>query len=132
VLLLLEMAHLVFGTGTNETRTRCRKLAGRLLALSGFSALLCVAPLGCGTVNSYASGCPAAYSGIRSDAEVLRELGSFWQDGFDWITVIGDLPLSLVGDTVLAPIGPLVDENPASPAGLGCEWARRESKHAAP
>lgn len=123
---------MVFETGTNETRTRCRKLASRLLAPIGFTALLCVAPLGCGTVNSYASGCPAAYSGIRSDSEVLRELDSFWQDGFDWITVIGDLPLSLVGDTVLAPIGPLVDENPASPAGLGCEWALRESKHAAP
>jgi uncharacterized protein YceK len=132
VLLLLGMAHLVYGTGTNEARKRCRRLAGRLLTLIGLAALLCIAPLGCGTVNSYASGCPAVYSGIRSHAELLRELGSFWQDGFDWITVIGDLPLSLVGDTVLAPIGPLVDENPARPAGLGCEWALLGSNQASP
>jgi uncharacterized protein YceK len=78
---------------------------------------------GCGTVNSHASGCPAHYSGVRTDLEYLRSYGSFWQDGFDWIVVVGDLPLSGVADTLSLPLASAVSDAPPLQPGLGCEWA---------
>jgi len=91
-------------------------------------SLLLAAGAGCGTVNSYASQCPGPYSGVRSDVEILRSLGSFWKDGFDWVTLSLDLPVSTVADTLMAPIVYAAYHGAPTPPGLGCEWARRASQ----
>lgn len=110
-----------------EPRTRPRRACRRRFAhfTVGVACLLLLATgAGCGTVNSYASRCPGPYSGVRSDVEILESLGSFWKDGFDWVTLVLDVPLSAVADTLTAPIGYSVYAGAPTPPGLGCGWSR--------
>ncbi len=91
----------------------------RVLALTG--VLLGMA--GCGTLNSFASACPAPFSGVRTDLDYLRsfEAADLWHA---WLVPI-DLPLSLVGDAALWPVAAFLEPaEPPYPLGLGCRWAR--------
>ena len=90
--------------------------------------LLLAAGTGCGTVNSYASRCPGPYSGVRMDAEILESLGGFRKDGFDWVTLALDVPLSVVADTLTAPLGYAAYDGAPTPPGLGCSWARQAAE----
>ena len=78
---------------------------------------------GCGTINSYANGCPAPYSGVRTDHEYLSDVGPFPGDGLRWLMVTGDLPLSAVVDTLTLPIGAWARRPPPTPVVPGCHWA---------
>jgi uncharacterized protein YceK len=101
--------------------------AGHLRQAGRWGALLALLALaGCGTLNSYASGCPAPFSGVRTDNEYLGDLGSFSEDGFDWVTTLGDMPLSAVLDLVTLPIGIVAEHPPPEPVSPGCRWAIRE------
>jgi uncharacterized protein YceK len=86
--------------------------------------MLLAVDAGWGTVSSYASQCPGPYSGVRSDVEILESLGSFWKDGFDWVTLALDLPLSAAADTLTAPLGYAAYDGAPKPPGLGCGWSR--------
>jgi uncharacterized protein YceK len=84
-------------------------------------ALLLLA--GCGTVNSFASACPAPYSGVKTDLEYLRSFGP-GDLGDAWLVPL-DLPVSLLGDTAMLPISAFAQPAPEPyPLGLGCRWAR--------
>ena len=102
--------------------------SSRRLSLWVAFPLLLAVTTGCGTVSSYASRCPGPYSGVRSDLEILESLGSFWKDGFDWVTLSLDVPMSAVADTLTAPIGYAAYDGAAIPPGLGCDWARRAAE----
>jgi hypothetical protein len=65
---------------------------------------------------------------VRSDVEILESLGSFWKDGFDWVTLALDVPMSAVADTLTAPIGYAAYAGAPTPPGLGCEWSRRAAE----
>ncbi len=93
----------------------------RSAALAGLLA----APLlaGCGTINSYASGCPAPFSGVRTDREYLRSVQSFRSDALRWVMLTGDLPLSALLDALTLPIGAWAEQPPPSPVSPGCLWA---------
>jgi uncharacterized protein YceK len=99
------------------------------------TALLCLS--GCGTINSYASGCPGAYSGVyqdldliqsyRSDATVAHEvplgvdgeLGDVW----DTVFVAFDVPLAAIADTLALPVTYSMTPGVPYPPALGCGWA---------
>ena len=105
----------------------------RLLWLCAGLALLS----GCGTINSYVSGCGGPYSGVRQDRDLLGTFGAeiwasrefrFGADGWvadtwDSLLVVLDLPLSAVADTVVAPVGLVRGQRLPEPVGLGCRWA---------
>jgi uncharacterized protein YceK len=87
---------------------------------------LLIAPLGlagCGTINSYANGCPAPYSGVSTDRAYLRTVSSFGSDALRWAMLTSDLPLSLVVDTVTLPIAIWAERPPPAPVSPGCLWA---------
>lgn len=98
-------------------------------------ALVCLS--GCGTVNSFAGGCPGRYSGVRQDLDLIGQYRSKEtlypevQVGFDgtlgnvWDTVFvaSDLPLAAIADTLALPFTASRDEPPARPLALGCGWA---------
>ena len=85
-----------------------------MLGLAGLTLLS-----GCGTINSYASGCGGAYSGVQQDVDLIGSyangpnvesevpLGfdSWLADAWDIVFVALDVPLSAAMDTVVAPIG---------------------------
>ena len=102
-----------------------RQAESRGLGPLGCAALwLALLPLcACGTINSYASGCPAAYSGVRTDHEYLGELDSLVADGLEWLRIAADLPLSAVADTLTLPIGVWAQQPPPTPVSPGCHWA---------
>ena len=92
--------------------------------------------LGCGTLNSGASGCFGPYSGVRQDLELLSALGAepaetevrlgidgTLADVWDGIFVAFDLPLSFVADTAVAPVSLATGPQRPEPAGLGCGWS---------
>ena len=94
-----------------------RRPAAALLAL----ALLTLPA--CGTINSYASGCPAPFSGVRTDHEYLSQLDSFLGDGLEWLRLGADLPLSAVADALTLPVGFWAERPPPQPVSPGCLWA---------
>lgn len=109
-------------TRISRTPTSSRPPTGLRRALA--IALLAVPLLaGCGTINSYASSCPGSYSGVKTDAAYVASYDSF-HDGFDWLTVVGDLPLSLVADTLVLPLS-LALEPVDDPPSTGCSWVAR-------
>jgi uncharacterized protein YceK len=91
--------------------------------------LLSVLP-GCGTINSYASGCPGVYSGVAQDRDLLREhrsnLAAREPPGrlavaWDTAAVAIDVPLSATLDTLGLPLAWAVGPRSPRPAGhLGC------------
>jgi uncharacterized protein YceK len=105
----------------------------RLLAMGLGVALLS----GCGTINSYASGCVGLYSGVRQDADLLGAYGEtlliarevplgfdgWLSDAWDAIVVALDMPLSAVVDSVSAPIAWAVGPSAPEPMALGCRWS---------
>jgi uncharacterized protein YceK len=101
---------------------------GRVGLWGAAVALVAVGLAGCGTINSYASGCPAPYSGVRVDDEYLDDLGSFGEDGFDWVTISLDLPLSAILDTLTLPIALSFEQAPPAPVSPGCGWAANRAQ----
>ncbi len=107
--------------------------AKRALLLCAALALLA----GCGTINSYASGCGGPYSGIRQDGDLLGTYGAeilaarevrLGADGWlantwEGVLVALDLPLSAIADTVTAPLTLARGQGAPQPVGLGCRWA---------
>ena len=105
----------------------------RLLWLCAALALL----PGCGTINSYASGCGGPWSGVRQDGDLLGTLGAEMQaarefrfgadgwfaDTWDSVLVALDLPLSAVADTLIAPVSLVHGQRIPEPVGLGCRFA---------
>ncbi|MEN8184833.1 MAG: YceK/YidQ family lipoprotein [Myxococcota bacterium] len=109
-----------------RSRVRWTVLLGALLLLPG-----------CGSINSYASGCPGPYSGVRQDLELLESyrgdaalqpavpvgfdgtLGSAWDAAF----VALDVPLAALLDTLALPVTAPTGTRAPLPAGLGCGWA---------
>jgi uncharacterized protein YceK len=77
----------------------------------------------CGTINSYAGGCPAPFSGVRTDHEYLSQLDTFLEDGLEWLRLGADLPLSAVADTLTLPVGVWAQQPPPQPVSPGCLWA---------
>jgi uncharacterized protein YceK len=74
---------------------------------------------GCQTARSWDSGCPGVYSGVRYFASQQSSLP--W-DGKLFFML--DLPLTVVGDTLLLPFAAVVE--PDRPPGgwvPGCQWA---------
>ena len=96
---------------------------------------------GCGTINSYASGCGGLYSGIHQDGDLLGTYGAeilaarefrLGADGWlanSWESVVValDLPLSAIADTVAAPVTLALGQGAPEPVGLGCRWAAPHS-----
>jgi uncharacterized protein YceK len=92
---------------------------------------------GCGTINSYASGCRGVYSGLRQDADLLGSYGeTLWvarevplgfdgwlSDAWDAVVVALDLPLSGVLDSLSAPLAVAAGPTTPEPVGLGCRWS---------
>ena len=78
---------------------------------------------GCGTINSWASGCPAPSSGIRTGGEYIRDLGSFCEDPAGWVMLPADMPLSAIADTLTLPIAWWFEQPPPTPVSPGCRWA---------
>jgi uncharacterized protein YceK len=90
----------------------------------GAALLLAVLPLAaCGTINSWAGGCPAPFSGVRTDRQYLRDLGSFRENTVDWVRIPADLPLSAITDTVTLPLAWWFEHPPPTPVSPGCRWA---------
>ncbi len=95
---------------------------------------------GCGTVNSFASGCPGSYGGVRQDLSLLAsygqpdevapevplgvdgQLGDLW----DRVFVAVDVPLSALTDTLALPYTSLREPSHAEPVALGCGWVVAE------
>jgi uncharacterized protein YceK len=85
--------------------------------------------VGCGTINSYASGCPGIYSGVHYDRDLLSvylndlvtgapaaRLRNVWDP---WAVAL-DLPISAMADAVTLPLGWALRSHP-NPAGhMGC------------
>ena len=85
------------------------------------AALLLIACCGCQTTRSFDQGCPGVYSGVRFYGD---QIGDVPLDGKIFFTL--DLPLSAVVDTLLVPVGLLVDrERPVGGWPPGCRWAER-------
>ena len=109
----------------------------RALILGSGLALLS----GCGTINSYASGCGGLYSGIRQDGDLLGTYGAeilaarefrLGADGWlanTWnsVFVALDLPLSAIADTLSAPVTLALGQRSPEPVGLGCRFAAPHS-----
>jgi uncharacterized protein YceK len=105
----------------------------RLLAAGLGVALLS----GCGTINSYASGCPGIYSGVRQDQDLLGaysdrllikrevpiDVDGWLSDAWDSIFVALDMPLSALVDSVSAPATLAIGRTAPDPMGLGCRWS---------
>ena len=90
---------------------------------------------GCGTITSWASGCPGPYSGVRTDTRLIAHavgptepspgpqvslgldgpLGDAWDVPF----LALDVPLAAAADTVTLPLGWTLRREP-TPAGLAC------------
>ena len=101
---------------------------------------------GCGTINSVASGCPGAYSGVHqdlallaaygsvepSDAEVPLGLDGELGDAWDRVFVALDVPLSAVIDTLALPVTHRMTPRAPTPPALGCGWAGAERVASAP
>ena len=102
-------------------RLRDKRLIKRRAALAVLPIALGLA--GCGTVNSYADGCPAPFSGVRTDREYLRDVRTFDGGALRWVMVTGDLPLSALADTLTLPIGAWARQAPPAPVSPGCRWA---------
>ncbi len=106
-----------------------------ILWMASLAALLCLS--GCGTINSYASGCPGAYAGVRQDLDLIRSYGSgaasdgevpVGLDGtlgnvWDTVFVAFDLPLAAVADTLALPVTYRMEPRVPYPMALGCGWA---------
>lgn len=102
------------------------RTSGRAVGRRAAAAWLLLAGLalgGCGTINSYASGCPAPWSGVRTDREYLRDLEPLPGGAVGWLMVTGDLPLSAIADTLTLPLGAWVEHPPPTPVSPGCRWA---------
>ena len=105
------------------------------LWMAPLAALLCLA--GCGTINSYASGCPGTYSGVRQDLGLMRSYGSSAAphsevpigidgtlgDAWDTAFVAFDIPLAAVADTLALPVTYSMTPRVPYPQALGCGWA---------
>lgn len=99
---------------------------GALLVLSG-----------CGTVNSYANGCPGVYGGVRQDLDLLESYGSeaaaypespigfdlTLADAWDRVFVALDVPLAAIADTVALPATLGREPQARTPVAPGCGWA---------
>lgn len=92
----------------------------RALSIPALLAALAALSMGCGTISSYANGCPGVFSGVRTDVEYLGGYDSF-SDAFDLATVSVDIPLSAAADTVTLPVAALVNSTPDQ--AYGCGWA---------
>ena len=77
----------------------------------------------CGTVTSYASGCPGPLSGVLTDRELLHRLDVSSHDAFDWLVITPDLPFSAVADLLSMPLAMALEHPPAAPISPGCYWA---------
>lgn len=77
----------------------------------------------CGTINSWAGGCRAPYSGIRTDVQYIRDFGSFGEDFVGWLTIPPDMPLSAIADTLTLPVAWGFEQPPPTPVSPGCRWA---------
>ena len=94
---------------------------------------LCLVP-GCGTIDSYASGCPGVYSGVHFDRDLLSEYWSAFvtraPEGrlgtFDAWAVSLDLPISAVADTITLPLGWALRSDPYPPGHMGCRRLRED------
>lgn len=93
---------------------------------------------GCGTVNSFANGCPGTYAGVRQDLALLEaygqpdavapevplgvdgSLGDLW----DRVFVSFDVPLSALADSLALPYTATANPAQAFPTALGCGPAR--------
>jgi uncharacterized protein YceK len=120
------------GSGGSSKGTRRALVLGSALALLS----------GCGTINSFASGCGGFYSGIRQDGDLLGTYGAeilaarefrLGADGWlanTWETavVVLDFPLSALADTVVAPVTLALGQRAPEPVGLGCRWAAPPSE----
>jgi uncharacterized protein YceK len=92
---------------------------------------------GCGTINSYASGCPGAYSGVYQDLDLIRSYRSGANvapevpigvdgtlgDAWDTLFVAFDVPLAAVVDTLALPATYSMAPRVPYPQALGCGWA---------
>jgi uncharacterized protein YceK len=75
---------------------------------------------GCQTAQSWNSGCPGLYSGVRYFANQQSSLP--W-DGKVFFTL--DLPLTVAADTLLLPVSSLVErKKPMAGWVPGCRWAK--------
>lgn len=98
-------------------------------------ALICLT--GCGTINSYANGCPGAYSGVRQDLDLIASYrsGSGAEDGvplgidgplgdaWDQVFAAFDVPLAAIADTLALPATYSMAPRAPVPPSLGCGWA---------
>ena len=84
---------------------------------------------GCGTINSYASGCPGVYSGVHYDRDLLKvyrsDLATAGSEGrlrnaFDPWAVALDLPISALADAVTLPLGWALRSHPVPAGHMGC------------
>ena len=92
---------------------------------------------GCGTINSYASGCSGLYSGVRQDKDLLGAYGERYlvhhevpmdfdgwlADAWDSVFVALDMPLSSVVDSLSAPATLAMGTSTPDPMGIGCRWS---------
>jgi uncharacterized protein YceK len=100
--------------------------------------LLLVGLPGCGTVTSWASGCPGPYSGVRSDREMIAALFTKERapgpevplgldaplaDAWDLPFLVLDVPLAGAMDTATLPLGLALKGARPVPAGPGCAWS---------
>jgi uncharacterized protein YceK len=102
--------------------------------MAPLAALLCLS--GCGTINSYASGCPGVYAGVRQDLDLIRSYGSdtasdgevpIGLDGtlgnvWDTVFIAFDVPLAAVADTLALPLTYRMEPRVPYPTSLGCGW----------
>jgi len=86
-------------------------------------AVVASAFFACGTVTSYASGCPGPLSGVLTDTELLRRLDATGNQTFDWLVITPDLPLSALADLLSMPIAMALEHPPPAPVSPGCYWA---------
>lgn len=114
-----------------ETRVVARprgRLIDPMLRWMALLAPLCFASA-CGTISSYASGCPGVYSGTHYDRDLLRvyrsdvaagAAGIRLRDAWDPWAVALDLPISAVVDTLTLPVGWALRAQPRPAGHMGC------------
>ena len=100
-------------------------------------ALLLLLGAGCGTIHSYAGGCPGIYSGVRSDLDLIGSylgddaypspvplgLDAPTADAWDTLFVAIDVPGSAALDTLGLPLAWALGARTPVPIGLGCGWS---------
>jgi uncharacterized protein YceK len=93
--------------------------------------------VGCGTIHSYAGGCPGIYSGVRSDVDLIQSyvspdpvpsriplgIDAPLANAWDTVFVALDVPASAALDTLGLPLAWALGPREPIPQGLGCGWS---------